>query len=157
MMAPNLELPILGTKNGAWQYYIDAREQAAIHGADIALLFLDNFLIDGDKCTPIILDHDGVAYHPKNTDGALDSITLEQIKEGIEISGIPVRGAKISLDMLFRASEMIVLGSGLGVCSLGKIDGRKIGNPKGKLYKAAKETWIQRLKSGWLGFDDLEG
>lgn len=156
MSAPDVPTPILGTKHAAWHHYINAREQATKHGADISLFFLNNFLIDGDRCTPVILDNDGVAYYPKNSDGALDSVTLEQLKVGIEVSGIPIREAKISLEMILRSYEMIVLGSGLGVLSIGNIDGQNIGNPKGKLYQAAKKIWLNRLELGWLGFEDIE-
>ena len=149
MMAPDFELPILGTKHGDWQTYENAREQAINHNSDIALFFKDNFLIDGDHCMPLMLDNDGIAYHPKHSDGALDSITLEQLREDMELLGIPIRGAKISLKMLLRASELIVLGSGMGVCSVGTIDGTKIGMPKGKLYEIAREVWLNKLKNGW--------
>ena len=40
---------------------------------------------------------------------------------------------------------MIVCGSGMGIKSLGKIDGRKIGNPRGRLFKVASEGWSRRL------------
>ena len=96
-----------------------------------------------------MLDNDGIAYHPKHSDGALDSITLEQLREDMELLGIPIRGAKISLKMLLRASELIVLGSGMGVCSVGTIDGTKIGMPKGKLYEIAREVRLNKLKNGW--------
>ena len=42
---------------------------------------------------------------------------------------------------------MIVCGSGMGIKSLGKIDGRKIGNPRGRLYKVASEGWSKRLRA----------
>ena len=43
-----------------------------LHGADMALLFDDDCLVDGDRCMPVLLDADGVAYHPKPSQGALD-------------------------------------------------------------------------------------
>ncbi len=156
MIAPDTPIPILGTKNAEWGHYINAMDQATKYGADISLLFKNNFLIDGDRCTPVILDNDGVAYYPKNSDGALDSITLELIKGEIENSGIPIREAKISLGMILRSSEMIVLGSGIGVCSIGKIDDTTIGKPKGKLFQIAKEIWLNKLELNWQSIEDLE-
>ena len=82
----------------------------------------------------------------RHSDGALDSVSLQVIKPFLESSGIPVRGAKITLGMITRCSEMIVCGSGMGIKSLGKIDGRKIGNPRGRLYKVASEAWSKRLR-----------
>ena len=143
--APVWDDGIRGTKHGDYQPYRDAREVAINNGADIGLLFEDGNLIDGDRCSPLLLDRDGVAYHPRHSDGALDSVSLEVIKPFLESSGIPVRGAKITLGMITRCSEMIVCGSGMGINSLGKIDGRKIGNPRGRLFKVASEGWSRRL------------
>jgi hypothetical protein len=42
---------------------------------------------------------------------------------------------------------MIVCGSGMGIKSLGSIDGRKIGSPKGRLYSVASEGWAKRLST----------
>lgn len=143
--APVWDDGIRGTKHGDYQPYRDAREVAINNGADIGLLFEDGNLIDGDRCSPLLLDRDGVAYHPRHSDGALDSVSLEVIKPFLESSGIPVRGAKITLGMITRCSEMIVCGSGMGIKSLGKIDGRKIGDPRGRLFKVASEGWSRRL------------
>ena len=144
--APVWDDDIRGTKHGDYQPYRDAREVAISNGADIGLLFENGNLIDGDRCTPLLLDSDGVAYHPRHSDGALDSVSLQVIKSFLESSGIPVRGAKITLGMITRCSEMIVCGSGMGVKSLGRIDDWRIGNPRGRLYKAASEGWSKRLR-----------
>jgi len=144
LSAPIWEDGIRGTKHGDYQPYRDAREVATSNGADIGLLFEDGNLIDGDRCAPLLLDSDGVAYHPRHCDGALDSVSLQVIKPYLESSGIPVRGAKITLGMITRSSEMIVCGSGMGIKSLGSIDGRKIGSPKGRLYSVASEGWAKR-------------
>ena len=157
LAAPRWESSVRGTKHGDWQPYFDAREVANEHGVDISLLFDGDILVDGDRCMPILLDNDGVAYYPKPSEGALDSVTLEQIREGIESAGVPVREARLTLSMLLRASEMIVLGSGLGVQALGEIDGRQIGQPNGRLYQAAYNAWMIRLQSAWMRLEDLEG
>ncbi|MED5231634.1 MAG: aminotransferase class IV [Candidatus Thermoplasmatota archaeon] len=157
LAAPRWDGVVRGTKHGDWKPYFDAREVAKEHGADISLLFDDDSLVDGDRCMPVLLDNDGIAYYPKASEGALDSVTLEQIREGIESAGVPVREARITLPMLLRASEMIVLGSGLGVQILGEIDGRVIGQPHGRLYQAAHDAWMIRLQTAWMSLEDLEG
>ena len=58
--------------------------------------------------------------------------------------------------MILRSSEMIVLGSGIGVCSIGKIDDTTIGKPKGKLFQIAKEIWLNKLELNWQSIEDLE-
>jgi len=155
LAAPNWEEPVRGTKHAEWEPYSDARQTAIEHGADIALLFEGDILIDGDRCAPLLLDHDGVAYHPKHSDGALDSVTIEQIRSGLEAAGIPVRGARLTLSMILRASEMMVVGSGMGIRAVGTIDGTKIGRPQGRLFQAARESWLVRLESAWVTAGDL--
>ncbi|MGB1435761.1 MAG: aminotransferase class IV [Candidatus Thalassarchaeaceae archaeon] len=155
MKLPDFELPILGTKHGNWQPYDEARKLAIDHDSDIALLFKNNLLIDGDYCLPLMLDNDGVAYHPSNTDGALDSVTLQLLRNDVEELGIPIRSAKINLKMLSRASELIVIGSGMGVCSVGSIDGTPIGKPKGKLYQVARAVWLNKLNNDWQNWNFL--
>ncbi len=80
LTAPNWEQPVRGTKHGDWGPHKEARITAIENGADLALLFENDILVDGDRCAPLLLDHDGVAYHPKHSDGALDSLTVEQIR-----------------------------------------------------------------------------
>ena len=143
LAAPKWEQPVRGTKHGDWEPHRQARKIAIDNGADIALLFEDEVLIDGDRCAPLLLDSDGVAYHPRSSDGALDSITVQSIKPGLEGAGIPVRTAKITLSLILRASEMIVCGSGMGIRALGTIDGRKIGRPRGPLFTAARNSWME--------------
>ena len=157
LAAPKWSDSIRGTKHGDWQPYFDARKIANEHGADISLLFDDDRLVDGDRCMPVLLDDDGVAYYPKPSEGALDSVTLEQIRDGIEAAGVPIREARITLSMILRASEMMVLGSGLGVQALGEIDGRIIGKPRGRLYQVAHDAWSHRLQTAWMCIEDFEG
>ena len=155
LSAPNWEQPVRGTKHADWQPHINARETAIAHGAHIALLFEDEILVDGDRCTPLLLDHDGVAYHPLHSGGALDSVTIEQIRPALEAAGIPVSGARLTLSMILRASEMLVVGSGMGIRAVGTIDGRTIGRPQGRLFQVAWESWLTRLESGWGTAEDL--
>lgn len=150
LAAPIWDSDVRGTKHGDWGPHREARDIAVEHGADIALLFEDEILVDGDRCAPLLLDHDGVAYHPRHDDGALDSITIEQILPHLESSGIPVRSARLTLSMILRSSEMIVCGSGMGIRAVGSIDGRPIGNPGGRLFRAAHDAWLYRLKDGWI-------
>jgi len=143
LLAPNWEEPVRGTKHGDWEPHRAARKAAVENGADLGLLFENEVLIDGDRCAPLLLDNDGVAYHPRNSDGALDSITVQSIKAGIEGAGIPVRSARITLSMILRASEMVVCGSGMGIRAIGEIDERKIGRPNGPLFTAAHNSWME--------------
>ena len=150
LAAPIWDSDVRGTKHGDWGPHREAREIAVKHGAHIALLFEDEILVDGDRCAPLLLDHDGVAYQPRHDDGALDSITIEQIRPHLESAGIPVRPARLTLSMILRASEMVVCGSGMGIRAVGTIDGRRIGTPGGMLFRTCYEAWSERLVNGWI-------
>ena len=50
---------------------------------------------------------------------------------------------------------MIVIGSGMGIQSLGKIDGRKIGKPRGRLYESAMSCWKYRLSNAWESIEQM--
>jgi len=149
LAAPIWDSDVRGTKHGDWGPHREAREIAVQHGAHIALLFEEDILVDGDRCAPLLLDHDGVAFHPRHDDGALDSITIEQIRPHLESAGIPLRSARLTLSMILRASEMVVCGSGMGILPVGTIDGRAIGSPRGRLFRACHEAWLDRLENGW--------
>jgi branched-subunit amino acid aminotransferase/4-amino-4-deoxychorismate lyase len=153
--APRWNGEIRGTKHGDWKPYFDARKMALENNVDISLLIENNCLIDGDRCMPILLDKDGTAYYPRVENGALDSITLEQIYNCLENSGIPIRPAIITMNLILRAKEMIVIGSGMGIQSLGAIDGRSIGKPRGRLYESAMSCWLSRLSDGWESIDEV--
>tara|TARA_B100001250_G_scaffold69690_1_gene56011 strand:- start:565 stop:1347 length:783 start_codon:yes stop_codon:yes gene_type:complete len=153
--APRWNGEIRGTKHGDWKPYFDARKMALDNNVDISLLIENNCLIDGDRCMPILLDTDGTAYYPRVENGALDSITLEQIYNCLENSGIPIRPAIITMNLILRAKEMIVIGSGMGIQSLGAIDGRSIGKPRGRLYESAMSCWLSRLSDGWESIDEV--
>ena len=82
-------------------------------------------------------------------------MTIEQIGPGLGAAGIPVRPARLTLGMILRASEMVVCGSGMGIRAIGSIDGRTIGKPRGRLFQAASQAWLTRLKVGWITAKDI--
>ena len=51
--------------------------------------------------------------------------------------------------------DVIVIGSGMGIQSLGKIDGRKIGKPRGRLYESAMSCWKDRLSNAWESIEQM--
>ena len=59
------------------------------------------------------------------------------------------------MNLILRANEMIVIGSGMGIQSLGKIDGRKIGKPRGRLYESAMSCWKDRLSNAWESIEQV--
>ena len=82
-------------------------------------------------------------------------VAQETAAEGVEAAGIPVREARLTLQLILRASEMIVLGSGMGVQALSSIDGRVIGKARGRLFQAANTAWVERVENAWLSRDEV--
>ena len=148
--APRFTPKAQGTKHAAWAPYTDARTTAQNAGADIALLVHDGAVVDGDRCTPILLDSDGVAYAPSTDGGGIDSITLSVLKPAIEAAGIPFRYARLTETLLGRASEVIVVGTGIGVAWLDEIDGQKVGTDcPGPLYETCHSAFATALDTAW--------
>jgi len=107
-------------------------------------------VVDGDHCTPVLLDVDGVAFAPNPDGGGVDSITLQILKPAIESAGIPFRTATLTERLLGRASEIIVVGTGLGVAWLNEIDGQSVGNGHaGPLFKTCQLAFNRELADAW--------
>ena len=148
--APRFTRKAQGTKHAAWTQYQDARTSAMNAGADLALLVHDGAVVDGDRCTPILLDSDGIAYAPSPEGGGIDSITLDILKSAIEAAGIPFRYASLVETMLGRASELVVVGTGVGVAWINEIDGQNIGtNTPGPLYNTCNTAFELALDNAW--------
>jgi len=153
--APRFNQRVQGTKHDDWSAYQVARQNAQDTGADIALLVHDGIIVDGDRCTPILLDIDGIAYAPEPDGGGVDSVTLEVLSPVIEASGIPFRRARLTEKLLGRAREIIVVGTGVGVAWLNEIDGQPIGtNSSGPLYATCASAFESKLHDSWT---DLGG
>ena len=75
-----------------------------------------------------------VLHYPKPSEGALDSVTLEQIRDGIEAAGVPIREARITLNDT-SGLRNDSLRERLRCPSIREIDGRIIGKPRGRLYQ----------------------
>ncbi|MEC8978594.1 MAG: aminotransferase class IV [Candidatus Thermoplasmatota archaeon] len=124
--APRWPRRFRGIKHGAWSAYVTAMENAERMGSDIALLIHDHCIVDGDRCTPILLDEDGVAYAPGEEQGAVASVTLTLIENELESAGIPLRMAWLTEELVRRCRELVVIGTGIGVVVVEEIDGHDI-------------------------------
>ncbi len=148
--APRFTRKAQGTKHAAWTPYSDARTAAENAGVDIALLVHDGAVVDGDRCTPILLDLDGVAYAPSLEGGGIDSITLSILKPAIEAAGIPFRHARLTETLLGRSSELIVVGTGVTVAWIDEIDGQNVGaDSPGPLYETCNAAFASALDDAW--------
>tara|TARA_Y100000589_G_C27191597_1_gene645040 strand:+ start:590 stop:1324 length:735 start_codon:yes stop_codon:yes gene_type:complete len=148
--APRFSEQVQGTKHGEWDDYHEARKQSIDKGADIGLLVHDGVVVDGDRCTPILLDVDGVAFAPAPEGGGVESVTVRVLKSAIETAGIPLRTARLTENLLGRATEVIVVGTGVGVAWLSEIDGQAVGTGSpGPLFNTCQAAFVQGLAEAW--------
>jgi len=148
--APRWKNDVLGSKHGDWSPYDEARDAAQNKGADLALLVHDGAVVDGDRCTPLLLDADGVAHISESSGGGVDSVTLAVLLPALVEAGIPLNHSRLTETMLGRAREVVVVGSGCGVAWLSEIDGQPIGaGTPGPLHNALSTALDGELEKGF--------
>ena len=130
---------IAGTKHGAWGAYIDAQNYAEQKGADLALMVHDYSIVDGDRCTPLVLDEDGVAW-VSHANSSVSSITLSAIHDSILEAGFHIQRGNLNERLVARCVEAIAVGSGVGVLKIDSIDNEPIGDGGTRLYDVCVNT-----------------
>lgn len=124
---------VAGTKHGAWDAYFDAREHAENLGTDLALMVHEYCIVDADRCTPLILDEDGVIWH-SNSPNSVDSITLDAMRSSLLAAGYHIQTGKLNERLVARCVEAVAVGSGVGVFGIDTIDGEPIGDEGSRLF-----------------------
>jgi len=143
---------IKGTKHGDWAPYKKAKQSAIEAGAHIALFVDDEAVTDADRATPILLDNDGTAWIADARNGGVESVTASIIIPAIEKAGIPINKGRLHQNLIGRAKELIVVGSGIGVVRINDIDGQSVGvNMDGILTKTAVKALDKALRESWEG------
>ena len=130
-----------GTKHGDWTAYSTAAEAAANAGCDAALLVHDYAIVDADRGTPMVLDEDGTVWMSPSTDGGVDGITAAVLEALLPDAGLPVVKGRLNERTVARCAEMVVVGTGMGVCRINGVDGEAIGDSD------VLSTTCQRLMS----------
>ena len=152
--APRWSGEITGTKHADWSKYLRITKNAEELGFDIALLIFNETIVDADRSTPILLDHDGIAWVCDNKMGGVDSITLDYVENVLETHGIPLMRGRLTATMLLRSEELLVLGTGVGVAKVIEVDGTKIGNDSNILYNIICETLTKLQTEKWIEIGD---
>ena len=124
---------VAGTKHGAWGAYIEARNYAEQKGADLALMVHDYSIVDGDRCTPLVLDEDGVVW-VSHANSSVLSITLSAIHDSILEAGFHIQQGNLNERLVARCVEAIAVGSGVGVLKIDSIDNEPIGDGSTRLF-----------------------
>ena len=117
-----------GTKHGEWASYITARETAEAEGCDVALLVHEHAIIDADRATPLVMDEDGTVWMAQVDEGGVDGITAGLLASHLPSQGLPVVKGKLNERTVARCAEMVLVGTGMGVCRVETLDGVSLGS-----------------------------
>ena len=150
VQAPRWNERTNGTKHGDWTAYHTAAEEALRAGCDAALLVHDHAIVDADRGTPMLLDEDGTVWMAPPGDGGVDGITAAVLEAGLPDIGLPVVRSKLNERTVARCAELIVVGTGMGVCRINDLDGENVGSSEA-LSKACQLLMSQHFteKSTW--------
>mgnify|MGYP001174871903 CR=1 FL=1 len=138
-----------GVKYGKHLPYKNALKLAKEHDGNAALLVENNSVIDGDRGSLIVLNKDGSAWASSNKYGSIKSITLELIKEKLLKRGIPLSFGKITIDMILKSCDAIMVGTGLGVTRIHSIDKRIFEFSSSKLFETTTEIFEELNNEKW--------
>ena len=143
---------VAGTKHGAWGAYVEARNYAEQRGADLALMVHDYSIVDGDRCTPLVLDEDGVVW-ASHANSSVSSITLHAIQDSILEAGFHIQHGNLNERLVARCVEAVAVGSGVSVLSIGSIDSETIGDGSTRLF----DVCVNILENAYNKPDNWEG
>ena len=125
--APRWNQRTNGCKHGAWSPYTNAQQAAEEAGCDAALMVHEHGIVDGDRATPMVLDEDGTVWIADASQGGVDGITASILTEHLPALGLPVMRGKLNERMVARCAELILVGTGIGVCRVNTLDGEPVG------------------------------
>jgi len=140
--SPRWPKRIAGTKHGAWSAYIEARSDAERKGADLALLVHDFSIVDGDCCSPIVLDEDGILWL-SDSPLAVDSITLKLLRPFLLASGYHIQTGHLNERLVARCAEMVAVGTGVGIVGIESIDHEPVGDRQSRLFRSCSSVLEQ--------------
>lgn len=126
--APRWNQRTNGCKHGDWGAYKQAHQAAMAVGCDAALLVHEHAIVDADRATPLLLDEDGTVWVPSEADGGVDGITSALMERELKDNGFPVSRGRLNERLVARCHELILVGTGMGVCRVDSIDGEDIGS-----------------------------
>ncbi len=109
--------------------YLDnimARREAALRGADEALMCNSAGALAGASAANVFVVYDNVIFTPSLDEGALPGVMRAVVIDAAKDLNIPLREARIDLAALDAAAEIFLTNALIGVCPLVEIDGRAI-------------------------------
>lgn len=109
--------------------YLDnimARREAALRGADEALMCNSAGALAGASAANLFVVHDNVIFTPSLDEGALPGVMRAVVIDAANALNIPLRETRIELAALDAAAEVFLTNALISVCPLVEIDGRAI-------------------------------
>ncbi len=143
---------VAGTKHGAWSAYRAAKLDANKAGADLALMIHEHSIVDGDRCTPVVMDEDGIIWF-SDSPFSVESITLNALKSTLLAEGYHIQSGKLNERLVARCAELVAVGSGIGVVKIESIDGEPVGQEGMNLFNTCK-SMIEQIEddpNNWTG------
>lgn len=119
-----------GTKHGDWEAYKLAKQTAEATGCDAALLVHEYAIVDGDRATPLVLDEDGTVWMAPPEAGGVDGVIATQLVRELPRVGLPVVKGQLNERTVARCAELVLVGTGMGVCHVSSLDGETLGNSR---------------------------
>lgn len=119
-----------GTKHGDWSAYKQAKEAAEAAGSDAALLVHEFSIVDGDRATPLVLDDDGTVWMAPEEAGGVDGVVAKRLERLLPQAGLPVVKGKLNERTVARCAELVLVGTGMGVCRVSSLDGTTLGTSR---------------------------
>ena len=129
-----------------YAFFKEALASARKKGYDEAILINERgFLMEGSR-TNIFMVRDKKLYTPSLACGCLKGITCQKVLKIVKDVGLSSSARKISPEELFRADEVFVTNSLLGIMPVTRVDGQKIGSGRaGKITMSLLKQYQQLL------------
>ena len=119
-----------GTKHGDWGAYKRAKQAAEAAGCDAALLVHEFAIVDGDRATPLVLDEDGTVWMAPDEAGGVDGVVARRLERLLPGAGLPVVKGQLNERTVARCAELVLVGTGMGVCRVSTLDGTTLGTSR---------------------------
>ncbi len=119
-----------------------ARQEAAAHGADEALLLNTAGHLAEASSANLFVVTDGILHTPSLTDGALPGITRAVVLEVAAELGLPAAETSLTPIDLARADEAFLTNSLMGIRALVKVRGQPVGRGEaGPITRQVQERY----------------
>lgn len=127
----------------AYQAFRLPRIEAAVRGADEAILLNSRDTVAETGGAAVFLVRDGTVVTPPLADGVLDSITRRTVIGLLRTEiGVPVVERSVPRTELYTADEAFLCGTLDEVRAIGSVDGHALPSPTGAVTAAVRDAYL---------------